>query len=58
MCHGAYLPQVIEKRNGAGEGSEQEQVKGRITAQLEATNERIKLLESRLEQLKGDLNHC
>jgi len=45
--------QVIEKRAGGSEGSEQEQVKGRITAQLEVANERIKMLEAQLERLRG-----
>lgn len=45
--------QVIEKRGGSGEASEQEQVKERITAQLEAASEHIRALEARLERLKG-----
>ncbi|KAK4687008.1 rapamycin-insensitive companion of mTOR, partial [Tremellales sp. Uapishka_1] len=44
---------VIEKRTGGGESGEQEQVKERITAQLEAANEHIKMLEARLERLKS-----
>ena len=44
--------QVIEKRGGKGESSEQEQVKERITAQLEASSEHIRVLEARLERLK------
>lgn len=45
---------MIESRTGAERDSaEQEQVKERITAQLEAANEHIKVLESRLERLKG-----
>jgi len=44
--------QVIEKRAGGSEGSEQEQVKGRITAQLEVANERIKMLEAQLVRLR------
>jgi hypothetical protein len=53
---------VIEKRTGAErESTEQEQVKERITAQLEAANEHIKLLEAKLERLKGGAlpeHHC
>ncbi|KAK1923142.1 Rapamycin-insensitive companion of mTOR, middle domain-containing protein [Papiliotrema laurentii] len=45
---------VIEKRQGDGESSEQEQVKERITAQLDAASEHIKLLEARLERLQGN----
>lgn len=45
--------QVIEKRDGKGESSEQEQVKERITAQLEASSEHIRVLEARLERLKS-----
>ncbi|ORY28003.1 Rapamycin-insensitive companion of mTOR, middle domain-domain-containing protein [Naematelia encephala] len=42
---------VIEKRGG-GDG-ESEQVRERITTQLEAANEHIKMLEARLERLNG-----
>ncbi|CAD6567983.1 MAG: hypothetical protein TREMPRED_004194 [Tremellales sp. Tagirdzhanova-0007] len=44
---------VIEKRAGEGEGSEQDQVKARITVQLEAANEHIKMLEARLDRLRA-----
>jgi hypothetical protein len=40
---------VIESRAGA----DKDQVKGRITAQLEVANEHIKMLEGRLERLRG-----
>jgi hypothetical protein len=46
------LYQVIEQRSGDGDSGEQEQVKERITAQLEASNEQIKVLEARLERLR------
>jgi rapamycin-insensitive companion of mTOR len=49
---------VIEKRQGDGESSEQEQVKERITAQLDAASEHIKLLEARLERLQGNGEFC
>ncbi|KAL7420859.1 hypothetical protein Q5752_004812 [Cryptotrichosporon argae] len=42
---------VIEKRTG--DEGDQEQVKERIVAQLEAANEHIKALEARLERLRG-----
>ncbi len=51
--HGDGTVQVIEQRAGGGETSEQEQVKERIFAQLEAANQHIKLLEARLERLRG-----
>ncbi|WWC72760.1 uncharacterized protein I206_106724 [Kwoniella pini CBS 10737] len=43
---------VIEKK-GSTDGGDQEKVKENITAQLEAANERIKALETKLERLKG-----
>ena len=44
--------QVIEQRSGAETG-DSAQVKDRITAQLEAANEHIRLLEAKLERLRG-----
>ncbi|WOO81922.1 Target of rapamycin complex 2 subunit ste20 [Vanrija pseudolonga] len=40
---------VMEQRTG----DSQEQIKERITAQLEVSNDKIKLLESKLEKLRG-----
>ena len=44
--------QVIEKRLGEGDAGDSEQVKERITAQLEAANEHIKTLEATLDRLE------
>ncbi|WWD20882.1 hypothetical protein CI109_105359 [Kwoniella shandongensis] len=44
---------VIEKKTGDQESSEQDKVKANITAQLEAANEHIKTLEAKLEKLRG-----
>ncbi|ORX40861.1 Rapamycin-insensitive companion of mTOR, middle domain-domain-containing protein [Kockovaella imperatae] len=43
---------VIEKRSGDADAGDSEQVKERITAQLEAANEHIKALEAKLDKLE------
>ena len=48
----ALTPQVIEQK-GASAGEEQEQIKERITMQLEQANAQIKALEAQLARLGG-----